>query len=125
MTKYNLYVTDWAPNGTNTLLVCDEDHQIIAAVEEATFGINVMEHRSPINDLIADGDQVFSTKRLPDGEELPSEFTFVRAIRPSDLFLKRAKSPVDPNGYKPFQELKRLGIDLGYRYYDEDYGKER
>jgi hypothetical protein len=35
-----LYVTDWAPNGTNDLLVV-RDGQIVDCLPEATFGIDL------------------------------------------------------------------------------------
>lgn len=38
--KPALYVTDWAPNGTNDLLVVQDGH-VIACLPEATFGIDV------------------------------------------------------------------------------------
>lgn len=36
--KTFLYVTDMSSNGTRQLLICDEDSQVIASVDEAVFG---------------------------------------------------------------------------------------
>lgn len=36
-----LYVTDWAPNGTNDLIACDAVGNVVDVLEEATFGIDV------------------------------------------------------------------------------------
>lgn len=110
MKTYNLYVTYWNPNGTNDLLVCDEDHQIVTVIDEATFGIDVMKYRSPINDLIVDDQQVFSIKRVE--SELPSEFTFVKQIELKELKRRLCVSPIDPNGEHLISRLKAAGIEL-------------
>ena len=110
MRTLNLYVTDWAPNGTNDLLICDEENQIVGCVEEATFGIDVMKHRSLINDLIADDTQVDSIERQ--NEELPSEFTFVRQIDIKTLKRRLCVSPSDPDGADLIRRLKRAGVDI-------------
>lgn len=39
--KRQLWVTDWAPNGTNDLLIV-ENGEVLAYLDEATFGINVL-----------------------------------------------------------------------------------
>lgn len=110
MKTINLYVTDWAPNGTNDLLICDENHTIVDYIEGATFGINVMKHRSPINDLVANDTEIFSIARTE--EELPSEFTFVKNVNVADLKKFLAVSPVDPEGTRVIAELKKHGIEL-------------
>ena len=45
MNRY--YIQYWNPNGTNDLIITDEDSQIVACIPEATFGINV-----PLSDSI-------------------------------------------------------------------------
>lgn len=112
MKTINLYVTDWAPNGTNDLLICDENHQIVSIVEGATFGIDVMKHRSPINDLVASDAQVFSIPALEEGEEVPAELTFVRQIDVPTLKRFLVVSPVDSDGAHLIAELKRNGINI-------------
>lgn len=42
----HLYVCEWAPNGTNDLVIVDEDNQIIEVISEALFGVRVsIDHR--------------------------------------------------------------------------------
>lgn len=108
-TKLNLYVTDWAPNGTNDLLICNEAHEIIHVVEQATFGIDVMKHRSPVNDLVATEDQVISVKR---GTDIPPDWTLVRAVTVKYLSQKLCVSPVDPSGARLIKRLKDAGIEV-------------
>lgn len=39
--KYIIYATTWEPNGTNTILIVDQDLQIVDSLDEALFGVNV------------------------------------------------------------------------------------
>jgi hypothetical protein len=44
--KHKFYVTDWAPNGTNGLIVRDaKTLEVIGARDEALFGVNVSKLR--------------------------------------------------------------------------------
>ncbi len=115
MKNINLYVTDWAPNGTNDLLVCDENHQIIAAVEAATFGIDVTRCAPDLETvLVANDREVFPIPRDEAGEALsmPSDLVLVRQINTKTLRNKLAVSPVDPDGTDVLTRLKAAGVDL-------------
>jgi hypothetical protein len=116
--QYNLYVTDWAPNGTNDLLVCDSDHQIVHVIESATFGIDVCRGAFDLEKaIIADCDSVFpvdseTAREWINAESIPSEFTVVEQIDLNTLKLKLTCSPIDPNGSEVLKQLKKIGIDL-------------
>lgn len=45
--KYKYYVTDWAPNGCNTLIVTDQNNNIVDVLDEVLFGIDVSKLRNP------------------------------------------------------------------------------
>jgi hypothetical protein len=108
-----LFVTDWAPNGTNDLLIVDRDGEIKACVSEATFGIDVAKTRSgrPWRGWVAAGPQVYKLA-APSKNFLPSVHTTVRPITLAELRKRIACSPLDPNGRTIALELKAAGVDL-------------
>lgn len=119
-----LYIAYWNPNGTNDLLVCDDDHQIIECIEEATFGINVTRGISDLETvLVADDQCVFGIKlgETEHGEtecgyattELPSELTVVSEITVDDLLKRLCVSPVDPDGSHVMARLRKAGVPMG------------
>ena len=112
-----LYVTDWAPNGTNDLLICDEDHQIVDSVESATFGIDVTKLQNGERQLVANSEDVFPVDDeiaadWKQNEYVPSEFTLVRQIDIDTLRRKLCVSPLDPDGSELIGRLKRAGVKV-------------
>jgi hypothetical protein len=108
----NLYVTDWAPNGTNDLLVCDENYYIIECIDEVTFGIDVTKSDVDEAQLCADSEQVLC---IDDMELVPdngSDITLVKRIDLGTLHMKLCISPMDPDGSDLKARLLKSGIDL-------------
>jgi hypothetical protein len=117
--KYNLYVTDWAPNGTNDLLVVDaESGGILEMIESATFGINVAKGwyghviDADQNEVIelSEAQQRRFRQAAVNGEPHDWFASTVRPISVDELFRKLAVSPVDPDGDDVIDQLARLGI---------------
>lgn len=119
-----LWVCNWAPNGTNDLLIVNGNTgEVIATIDEATFGIDVMKPKGAQGMLYSESNFVGALPEPHDENydaDMHSEYNvWVKRITPEELFTKRARSPIDPKGFQPFRELARLGIDVGYRYCDE------
>jgi hypothetical protein len=82
-----LYVTEWQPNGTGSLLVV-EDGQVIDGMEDAVFGVRV--NREPMDEQLYLCDDFISYFGDDDAEGL----TLVREIKPETAIKKIAVSPV-------------------------------
>jgi hypothetical protein len=51
--NYRFYVTDWQPNGTNNLVITNENGEVVEYVSEALFGVSVDFNTSEL--LVTDG----------------------------------------------------------------------
>lgn len=116
--NYLLYVTDWAPNGTNDLLICDEDRQIVTCLEQVTFGIDVARGAFDLETTsVADDCSVFSMETEAAREYFkdaagPQDLALVRQISLAELRRFLCLSPLDPQGTHITALLKSAGVDL-------------
>lgn len=128
MKAFKLYVTDWAPNGTRDLIICDADHQIQAYVPEAVFGgywsaldslgnltvamygesIGLIEYSDTVES--EDEESELLVDAVLSGEY--SDMEPVAEITVADLERHLACSPLDPNGDALAAELAKHGVTL-------------
>lgn len=106
MSKFTLYVTDWAPNGTNDLLVVNKYGEILECIEEATFGIDVCKPNKKTL-LVADTTVVYEIEK---SSFIPEIHTAVKRIGATELLRKLCVSPVDPNGEELQARLIKAGV---------------
>lgn len=106
---YNLYVTEWASNGTNDLLICNDEYEIVHCIPEATFGIDVCKPGNQA--MLFYGDYIDS---MPDAtDEVQYDTTMHTRLKQIDYttLLKRiACSPLDADGESILEQLKKYGI---------------
>ena len=123
MSKYNLYVTDWAPNGTNDLLIVNkETGSVVEVIKECTFGIDVFKPRRQFTQYDCthyighafSKDEYFIGKAPKQAEFDPAFHTIVKRITLKELKQRLCVSPIDPHGADLDARLKRAGIDLGW-----------
>jgi hypothetical protein len=97
MTKPNqikFFATDWQPNGTNSLLVVNDEYEVIDSLNEALFGVNVANSTLAVFDNI-----IFSTEDKETLKQFNGEIdTLLKEVSVEDIFKFRACSPIDPNG---------------------------
>jgi len=99
-----LYVTEWAPNGTNDLLIV-VDGEIKHCIDEATFGIDVCKAKPCERATSVMGD-------IYPGHDWVESNLMLRRITIKDLRTKLAVSPVDADGSHLIERLKRAGVRL-------------
>jgi hypothetical protein len=106
---YRFYVTEWQPNGTNDLIIVDQDSQIVEVIPEALFGVPTFFNRHDL--LVCDSDQVLRAPwdqgfidSILCGEI--SEFAPVEEISPYKALSHIAQSPVN-NGSEAASILKK------------------
>ena len=107
--KYSLYLTDHGPNGCNTLLVIDENNQLVDALDDATFGVQIP--RNPLlNALLIDGMELVSA---PDSvDELCESDVVCTDVQAEFVAKRRACNPIDPNGDKVLTFLTKYGFEF-------------
>jgi hypothetical protein len=129
MKKFNLYITDCNSNGTNNLIVCDNDNQVQHVIEEAVFnGPFCPEDRLGGVTALYYGESVgyidYSAEIEGEEGELDEDRTLAEAVLEGDysdiepvseISLKAlsnclAVSPVDPEGTNLIERLKVIGI---------------
>lgn len=93
--ELELYVCDWAPNGTNdVLLYSTTNGEIIDSVPELTFGIDVVA-KDPEEQLVVHAYYDFiSTAEIWPTVADSSLLTYVRPVNLSDVVSRIAISPV-------------------------------
>lgn len=107
--KHDLYVTDWAPNGTNDLVVVNrKTNEIKEIISQATFGIDVAKGRSAL--WFHEVEKHFVLDRRSNFDV--QSHTFVRKISMRQLKQNLCVSPVDPNGADLIERLRDAGIRL-------------
>lgn len=109
--NYLLIALDWAPNGTNDLIVYDKKRdKVIDCIPEALFGVNVYLKGlrkvtfGPYGILIKG-----HLKLEPEEYEL---FAHGAIVGESLVNAKLCVSPIDPNGDEPRKALNKYGYLL-------------
>ena len=58
--ELKLYTTEWASNGTSSLIICDQDGRIILCLDEALFNAPQKNHLETFDqEYLCDGESVF------------------------------------------------------------------
>lgn len=83
-----LYALDWNTNGTNDLVVTDEDGQVIDCLTEALFGVNVSKGQVGDGLFVTDGETTWYAKG-----DAAEGLTVVREVTPSEASRNAAVSP--------------------------------
>lgn len=101
---FNLYLTYQAPNGTNDLVVCDQNHNIVSYIPEATFGF--FERGMPQAIIPCGMNMVFAF------EEDNYDPQFDAALYSVELFQVLERIAISPisDGSKIVNELKQLKL---------------
>jgi hypothetical protein len=111
MKTYELYLTDSAPNGTNDLIIVDPNSgEIIASVEEVTFGYPGMRDIKP--NAVAYGPECFVGGLPEDGEKLSEYDGYLYSVDTDTLRSYLCVSPVDPKGLDLVKRLKSFGVKV-------------
>lgn len=109
-----LYALDWNPNGTNDLIVTDEDCQVLDLLPEALFGVNVDKGQIGGGLLVTDGEEVWYDCTSP--EVLFPACTVVREVTLTEALRQAAVSPCDDGDMVgAFLERHGLGLPPGPR----------
>jgi hypothetical protein len=89
--RYKFYVTDFAPNGTQDLVIADREGNIIEARSEAIWGLHVI----PSASVMALGDQIVHDRELRESlMDAPNDVCFLYPTSTSTLMRHVAVSPV-------------------------------
>lgn len=109
MKNYKLYITDSAPNGTQDLLIVDENNEIIDSIQEATFGAP-FNYRDEAGDLLGviQGHCYISEVIKEDVE--CGDATLVAPIHIEQVMSYIACSPIDPEGHDVIKQLKQYKL---------------
>lgn len=110
----HLYVSDWAPNGTNDLLIVDpKTNQVVNYIEKATFGIDVCKAKP--RERATAWDRDILSGHVSAEEYDPHTHTLLRRVSKDLLRRKFCVSPSDPRGEDLRMRLLAAGVDLGKR----------
>lgn len=108
--KHLFYATEWAPNGTNTLLILDENHQLVDAIDEALFGVRVSyESRMESQTLLFDDFVGIGTR-----DDVETGLgVLVQELSKGQVLKHIACSPLDPNGRSVMNALEKYFVKGG------------
>lgn len=87
-----LYVTEWQPNGTNSLVLVDDDGQVVSCLDRALFGVNVRFMNLDRQTVLSE-DQILSVES-DEYRESEGTLLLIEEIEPEVALERLAISPV-------------------------------
>jgi hypothetical protein len=108
-----LYVTEFNPNGTNDLVITNDDSQVVDYIPEATFGVRIPNNYLQLAIMINGEDVTAASENYADEvSELPETLALLTPITVGDLSRFLAVSPIDPSGDKVKSALLKHGVNV-------------
>lgn len=93
-----MYLSDCNPNGTNDLIICDDDFDVVDSIPECTFG-----YSKP-------GFDAYITEFGTILGECEDNSTGLYAVSAKTVLSRVACSPCDPHGLNVLNRLYELGV---------------
>lgn len=101
-----LFLTEFNPNGTNDLIICNDNFEVMKVIPECTFGYGNQDftHSLAFDGVISDAEA------LQDEELQETGITGLYQVELRDIMKRICTSPVDPQGHKVLFEMHVAGL---------------
>jgi hypothetical protein len=105
MKSIKLYLTDFNPNGTNDLIVVDDDGTILAGLDNVTFGFSRSKYDMA---MTAHCNELTDTSALTDDELIEIGVTGLYEVEYNELLKHICVSPIDVQGHGIVSKVDKM-----------------